>query len=283
MSSRSSRRPLKAVFVVSLAAVVSLLVAASAQASTLPTLTLTLTKSSITVGGSTQSGGVNVVTTVTGVKEATAILFLLNPGVTFEDVENAKKSQGSAGKDPNVTSKYGSIVYSSEVSPGHSREAQTYLQPGQYVALIPGEGKGATAHATFTVTAAASPVALPTPQATIRSIEFGFRGPSTLHDGELVRFENEGFLVHMDIAFPAKSKNAAKKIVKALLAGKEKGLEKLVAGEPIAFAPPISHDAFEQETITAKPGWYVQACFMQTQDGRDHTRLGMERIIRITK
>jgi hypothetical protein len=282
MSSRSSRRPLKAVFVVSLAAVVSLLVAASAQA-TLPTLTLTLTKSSITVGGSTQSGGVNIVTTATGVKEATAIVFLLHPGVTFEDVENAKKSKGGAGQDPNITSKYGSIVYSSEVSPGHSREAQTYLQPGQYVAVIPGEGKGATAHATFMVTAAASPVALPAPQATIRSIEFGFRGPSTLHDGELVRFENEGFLVHMDIAFPAKSKNAAKKIVKALLAGKEKGIEKLVVGEPIDFAPPISHEAFEQETITAKPGWYVQACFMETQDKRDHTRLGMERIIRITK
>ena len=64
-----------------------LLVAASAQASTLPTLTLTLTKSSITVGGTTQSGGVNVVTTATGVKEATAILFLLKPGVTFDEVE----------------------------------------------------------------------------------------------------------------------------------------------------------------------------------------------------
>ncbi len=182
-------------------------------------LTLTLTKTSITVGGSTQSGGVNVVTSVTGVKEATAILFLLKPGVTFEDVENAKKSSGSAGKDPNITSKYGSIVFSAEASPAHSSEAETYLQPGQYVALIPGEGKGSTAHETFTVTAAASPVALPTPQATVRSIEFGFRGPSTLHDGEIVRFENEGFLVHMDIAVPAKSKKAAKEIVKDLLAG----------------------------------------------------------------
>jgi len=27
----------------------------------------------------------------------------------------------------------------------------------------------------------------------------------------------------------------------------------------------------------------VQVCFMETQDGRDHTRLGMERIIRIVK
>jgi len=260
-----------------------LIAVSSAQASTLPTLTLTLTKSSITVAGSTQSGGVNVVTTATGVKEAAAILFLLKPGVTFEEVENAKKSLGSSGKDPNVTSKYGSIVFSAEVSPGHSWEAETYLQPGQYVALIPGEGKGSAAHATFTVTAAASPVALPTPQATVRSIEFGFRGPSTLHDGELVRFENEGFLVHMDIAIPVKSRTTAQQVVKDLLTGKEKGLEKLAAGEPITFAPPISHEAFEQEMITAKPGWYVQACFMETQDGRDHTRLGMERIIKITK
>ena len=197
-----------------------------AQASTLPTLTLTLTKSSITVGGSTQSGGVNVVTTATGVKEAAAILFLLKPGVSFEEVENAKKSSGSAGKDPNFTSKYGSIVFSAEASPGHTREAQTYLQPGQYVAVIPGEGRS-KAHATFTVTAAASPAALPTPQATIRSIEFGFRGPSILKDGELVRFENEGFLVHMDIAFPAKSQSAAKQIVKDLLAGKRKGARKV--------------------------------------------------------
>ena len=45
----------------------------------------------------------------------------------------------------------------------------------------------------------------------------------------------------------------------------------------------MSNEAFQQETITAKPGWYVQACFMETQDKRDHTRLGMERIIRITK
>jgi len=283
MSLRSIRGPLQGALVASLLAAVGLMSVASAQASTLPTLTLTLTKTSIAVGGTTESGGVNIVTTATGVKEAAAVLFLLKPGVTFEEVENAKKSLPSAGKDPNFTSKYGSIVFSAEASPGHSWEAQTYLQPGNYVALIPGEGKGATAHATFTVTAAASPAVLPTPQATVRSIEFGFRGPTTLHDGELVRFENEGFLVHMDIAILAKSKSAAKQIVKDLLLGKEKGIEKLAGGEPLTFAPPISHEDFEQETITAKPGWYVQACFMETQDGRDHTRLGMERIIRIVK
>ena len=142
------------------------------------------------------------------------------------------------------------------------------------MAVVPGgEGKGSRAHALFTVTASAAPVALPTPQATIRSIEFGFRGPSTLHDGELVRFENEGFLVHMDVAFPVKNMKAARQAVKDLLAGKEKAVGKLIVGTAFGFAGPLSHEAFQQETITAKPGIYVEVCFMDTQDGRGHTCL----------
>jgi hypothetical protein len=258
-----------------------MLAADSAQASTLPTLTLSITSSSITVGGATQSGAVNVVSTATGVKEASAILFQLRPGVTVAEVEAALKN--GAGKDPNKVTKYGSIVFDAEVNPGKANEAQTELEPGQYVALA-GEGEGSPKFKdAFTVTAAASPATLPTPEATIRSIEFDFRGPTTLHDGELVRFEDEGYLVHMDIAFPAKSKQDAKLIVKGLLTGKEKGLEKLVSAAPFSFTGPVSHEAFQQETITAKPGWYVQACFMATQEGVPHTRLGMERIIKIVK
>jgi len=281
MSHRRDGSVLRGALLTCLLAVLCLLPAAVAQASSLPTMTLTLTNTSITVGGATQSGAVNVVTTATGVKEASVILFQLKPGANFETVEAAiKKAHG----DTNVTSQYGAIVFDAEVPPHGSSEVQTSLQPGQYVAVLPGgEGKGSKAHANFTVSAAASPAVLPTPQATIRSIEFAFRGPTTLHDGELVRFENEGFLVHMDIAFPVKSKLAAAKVVKALLTGKEKGLQKLAAGEPFAFAGPVAHEAFQQETITAKPGWYVQACFMETQDGRVHTRLGMERSIKNTK
>jgi hypothetical protein len=254
----------------------------AAASSALPTLTLSITKSSIAVSGTTQSGGVNVVSTATGVKEASVILVLLKPGATFEETEAAiQKAHG----DINVVDKYGSLVFDAEVTPGQSSEAQTYLQPGHYVAVVPGgEGqKGSKAHALFTVTAAASPAALPAPQATIRSIEFGFRGPSTLHDGELVRFENEGFLVHMDVAAPVKNMKAAKQAVKDLLAGKEKAVGKLISGPPAGFAGPLSHEAFQQETITAKPGIYVEVCFMDTQDGRSHSRLGMERIIHIVK
>jgi hypothetical protein len=51
----------------------------------------------------------------------------------------------------------------------------------------------------------------------------------------------------------------------------------------VTFQGPVSSGAYQQETITAKPGIYVEACFMNTQDGHSHTVLGMERIIKIAK
>ena len=71
-------------------------------------------------------------------------------------------------------------MFDAKPTAGKTNEAQTYLQPGSYVALGgAGEG-GPKVKQPFTVTASASPAALPAPQATVRSIEFGFRGPSTL-------------------------------------------------------------------------------------------------------
>jgi hypothetical protein len=282
MSSCFTSHSRRGVFVAALLIVVGLLSAGSAQAASLPSLSVAITPSSATVSGALESGGVNVVSTDTGVKEAFYILFLLKPGVSVTEAEafiNAKKVKG----DPNNTQEIGSIVVDGEANPGQQGEVQTNLQAGHYLVLV-GSGEGEPKLRTnFTVTAAKSPAALPAPQAKIRSIEFGFRGPSTLHDGELVGFENEGFLVHMDIAFPVKNMAAAKQAKKDLLTGKEKALGKLIAGPPVSFAGPLSHGAYQQETITAKPGVYVEACFMETQDKRDHTRLGMERIIKITK
>ena len=262
--------------------VASLVAVSSAQASTLPTLSVTVNSSSASVAGALESGAVNVVTTDHGVKEAAVILFLLKPGKTVAEAETFI-SEKKAHKDINNTDELGALVFDSEANPGASPEVQTDLQPGQYLLLV-GAGEGEVQlRSTFVVSAAKAPVALPTSQATIRSIEFAFRGPSTLHDGELVRFENEGFLVHMDLAAPVKNMQDAKLAVKDLLAGNEKAAGKLISGPPATFAGPVSHGASQQETITAKPGIYLELCFMTTQDGRSHTLLGMERIIRITK
>jgi uncharacterized cupredoxin-like copper-binding protein len=254
--------------------------AGSAQAATttLPTVSVAVNATSVTVSGTLQSGAVNVVSKATGLKEAQVILFRLKPGVSVAEVY-AFLNEKKKANDPNNASRYGSIVFDVEAG----NEAQTNLQPGQYLALSGQGEEGTKLRASFTVTAAGAPAILPTPEATIRSIEFGFRGPSTLHDGELVRFENEGFLVHMDLAAPVKNMKSAKQVVKLLLAGKEKQVEKLIVGPPAGFAGPLSTGGYQQETITAKPGIYVEVCFMDTQDGRQHTQLGMERIIHIVK
>ncbi len=260
----------------------TLLIAATSQAASLPTLTIAVTPTSATVGGALESGAVNIAASDTGVKEGSVIVFRLNTGVTLAEVESFAASKKGAG-DPNNSSLYGSIVWDAEVNPGQPMEAATVLQPGQYVVLV-GEGeKPVKLRTHFVVAAAKAPAALPAPAATEKTIDFDFKGPATLHDGELVAFENEGWLVHMDFALPVKNMRAARTVVKALLAGREKGLQKLIAGPPVGFAGPLSHGGMQEETISAKPGIYVQVCFMQTQDGRVHTRLGMERIITIKK
>jgi hypothetical protein len=252
-----------------------------AGAAALPTVAIGVNASSITVSGSLQSGGVNVVSTATGVKESGAVLVALKPGVSAEQLVAFVGSKG--GSELNNVSKFGSIMFDTEVGAGHPSEVQTFLAPGQYVALATQEQGPPRAHAVFSVSASNAPVALPAPQATVRSIDFAFRGPATLHVGELVRFENGGFLVHMDIAAPVKSRKAAKALVRAIRAGHEKQTFKLVSGAPITFAGPLSAGAFQQEVITARPGWYVQLCFMDTEDGRSHTLLGMARVIKIAK
>ena len=281
MSLRTHRARFAGV-IVALALAAACLPAASATATTLPTLSIAVSPSAASVSGALESGAVNIVTSDTGVKEANVILFALKPSVSVAEAETFIK-EGKVKHDPNNTAKIGSIVADVEANAGQKSEAQTELQAGHYLVLVAaGEGEAAL-RTNFVVTAAKAPVALPAPEATIRSIEFGFRGPTTIHDGELVRFENEGFLVHMDIAAPVKNMKAARQLVKDLKSGNQRAAGKLIVGPPAGFAGPLSTRAYQQETITAKPGIYVQVCFMQTQDGRDHALLGMERIIKIKK
>jgi hypothetical protein len=68
----------------------------------------------------------------------------------------------------------------------------------------------------------------------------------------------------------------------ALMAGNQKLAHRLASGFA-SFAGPLSPGGMQQETITAPTGLYVLACFMDTQDHREHIQLGMERMIKIAK
>ena len=251
---------------------------AASAASTLPTLNLALTgKTGISVSGSEVSGAVNVVSTFSGKGQGQAALVRVNPALPpAQAVAQGFQAIQSHHGDLNALTALGDALVFDAGAPG---TAQTVLTPGAWLALNV-TGNGNPGSVLFTVGQSSSPAALPTPGGTVGAIEFGFRGASTLHTGELVRFENDGYLVHMVVGIRAKNRAIAAAETAALRAGKDKLAMRLASGVA-NFAGPLSPGGMQQEVINAKPGVYVLACFMNTQDGREHTQIGMERTITI--
>jgi hypothetical protein len=252
---------------------------AGAAAGSLPKVTISTDGTSISVGGAVQSGAVNVVTKVTGEPQANPILVRLNPGVTPKRLIDFLHTK--AANDPNNVDRFGSIMFDAQAPKGMST-VQTRLQPAKYVAIDAARGPSNAPTASFTVGRAAQPASLPKPDATVKAIDFAFKGPAKLHRGSLVRFKNSGFVAHMNIALPTANGADARKLVKALRTGNNNA-RKLITGQPLTWLGTVSTGAVQQMKLDAKPGFYVMACFEDTQDGREHTLLGMERAVHVVK
>ena len=250
----------------------------ASPAASLPVITVTMNGKSIAVSGALQSGGVQVVSKVTGEQDGGPTFVRLDPGVTLAELFKHFKQ---ISQDQNNLDGLGAIVMSADAPKGTS-SVQVNLAPGQYVALDVGQQSGKPPLVPFTVAKATSPAKLPAPAATVSSIEFAFRGPSVLRDGQLVRFGNHGFLIHMIVAARASSLASARKLAALLKAGKDRQAQHLADGFA-TFNGGISRGAYQQLVLHSKPGYWVLACFMDTQDHREHTRLGMERVIKIVK
>jgi hypothetical protein len=261
-----------------LAAVMSAITGAASPG--LPTLRLALDGRSVAVGGQFQSGAVDIVSSVS-VRHTEPTLIRLNAGVPFAAFAQAGAAISAHHGDLNYLDPYGSIVFDVSADRG-TNTTQTTLQPGNYLAVDLSSSRPEPPHAAFVIGQAPHPVALPKPDATITAIDFGFTGPSRLHDGELVRFQNSGFLLHQIQGIGVKSATAAKRLTILLRAADDTAAPKLGISFP-EFAGPLSPGAVQQESIDEKPGTYVLACIMRTQDGREQTQLGMERTIQIVK
>jgi hypothetical protein len=68
-----------------------------------------------------------------------------------------------------------------------------------------------------------------------------------------------------------------------LRAGKDNQALPLLGPNPqfVSLLGPASPGAMQQQVLHAVPGYYLEACFMDTQDGREHTQLGMLRLVRV--
>ena len=71
-------------------------------------------------------------------------------------------------------------------------------------------------------------------------------------------------------------------IMTLLRAGKDKQAEKLTSGPFVSLLDPASPGARQQQMLHTKPGYYIEACFMDTSDHREHTQIGMMRLVRVT-
>jgi hypothetical protein len=248
-------------------------------ASSLPTLSIALNGATgVSVSGSEVSGAVNIVTTFKGSvprggNGPSFALARLNPGAT---IGQAFAAVQAAHGDLNAIAPFGALLVN-----GGPGSTQTVLTPGNWVALNV-TGNGAPGVQPFTVTQSSSPAALPAARATETTIEFGFRGPTVLHRGTILREVNGGWLVHMDVFIGVKSKAAGRAAMALLRAGKDNKAGKYFTNAFFGSGP-VSHGAMQQSVLNARAGYYVEACFMDTQDGREHTRLGMERLVRVVK
>jgi hypothetical protein len=253
---------------------------AASSASSLPTLKLALSGTKgISVSGSQVSGAVNVVSTHTGSGQGQAGLVRLNPSQPpAQAAAQGFQAVQKAGGDLNPLTALGDAVVFNAPAPG---SAQTVLTPGTYIALNL-SGQGQAGNTMFTVSQSSSPATLPTPGGTVKAVDFAFGGASKLHRGELVRFENDGFLVHMIVGIRVKNMALAAAETAALKAGSQK-LERQFSIGAANWTGPLSPGGMQQEVVHDPAGIYVLACFMNNQDGREHTQIGMVRTIKVTK
>ncbi len=250
--------------------------AAATTAGALPTIKITLTGTKgVSLSGTAVSGAVNVVSTFSGKGQGELGLVRLNPGVSLPQAVGSVQSHHG---DLNALTPYGSLFVDAS-APG---TVQTVLSPGNYVALNI-TGNGNPAFAPFTVTRASVPAALPAASATETAIEFAFHGATVLHNDAIVRAQNGGWLVHMIELFGVRNAATGRKVIALLRAGKDNQVQKLANRNFVNLLGPASPGALQQQVLRTTPGYYVEACFMDTLDGREHTQLGMERLVRVVK
>ncbi len=252
--------------------------AGAASAPALPQVKVTMDKQHLAVSGALVSGAVSVTATVSGENQGDFAFVHLNPGVSYARFQHFAKHNFN---DPNAVSEVGSIVLDYGAPRGTST-VQTVLPAGKYAAVDVSSDQTLEqgARAEFEVARAEHPAPLPAASETVRAIEFGFRGADTLHRGDLVRFENTGYLVHMIVAVHARNDADAQKLAEALRKGDDGAAQKLATGFT-SFLEPSSRGAVVQHPLTAAKGAWVIACFIDTQDGREHTQLGMVKLIHV--
>jgi hypothetical protein len=251
-----------------------------------PTVGLTAGPTSATVQatGPLAAGPTRFDVTREGNKDVAVYVFLLNPGVTFDEFKAAIERDDRTGGE--VALGLAWIQAAVALSGRDNRRAVTFnLRPGQTYHVLteldeePARGQARQrGFASFTTSGAANGAAAPAPAATVRMQGLRFRGAGTLPRQGVVRFVNNDGTQHFAIAFPLRKGVTSARLRRVLRSGPERAFGRLIAGNPSLLQGLISGGgvANDQEVRFAKAGRYGLICFIH-----EHQELGMVRIVRV--
>ena len=193
-------------------------------------------------------------------------LATLRAGVSLDQLRQSLSN-------PRSVKALGQVFLEATAAPG--KAVTVDLRPNTtYVAAVLAGRK--QAFTTFT-TGAPNGASAPRPDARIKMIDYGFRGPKTLPRKGRIRVENAGTTLHFAIAFPLRRGVSNRQVNRALRGTNERALGRVIAGEPVDVQGLISQGSTNDNEVSfGRPGRYAMVCFFS-----EHNRLGMYRVYRV--
>jgi hypothetical protein len=259
-----------------LVATVAVLVASAAFATaqtSVPTVGVSAGPSAITLtpSGSIAPGPTRFRVTRTGRRDVDFTLVTLRAGVSVSALRaTLARSQDAA---------LGLVFVEADTSlsgPVTTKSITVTLRANVTYVAVSGSGRrfGLT---TFTTTGTPNGAPRPAADATIRMVDYGFKGPGTLPRNGTIRVTNRGDAFHFALAFPLRPGASARRAGTALRTNDQKALGRLVAGPPVDVQGVISPGTTNDNPVRfARRGRVVLVCFFG-----EHNRLGMYRVFKV--
>lgn len=238
---------------------------------------------SVQAAGALPSGPTRFEVTRQGGGDLSVYVFLLNPGVSLEELQAAfaRDERQREGE-----SALGLVWVQASVSfaAGETRRAVTFtLRPGltYYVLSEPGQEGGGPRQASFTsftTSGAANGATAPAPAATVRMAGHRFRGARTLPRQGVVRFANVDGDEHFALAVPLRRGVTRRQFGRAVRSESDRLFGRVVAGPPYMLQDILGggNTVNDQEVQLRRAGRYGLVCFLH-----EHQSLGMYRIVTV--
>jgi hypothetical protein len=256
--------------------------AAAAAQDAPPTVKVALSNTAVTLEGADalKAGPTRFELSTAGGKSAMGELLALAPGKTVHDLHEA------LAKGPEAVLQLGSLELGVTLEgKDNKRTVTATLKPGVTYAMmqVAAEDPAKWVFTAFTVGQETSTAVAPKPDATVKLVDFGFKGAKQLPRKGIVRFEHRGKAPHFVFAMPLRKGADPKAAVQAVKKNNEKRLERMIGGTPREAQGLITGGAVNDVNVKfAKRGTYVLACFFSLgPNEKPHSSRGMVRAVTV--